>query len=425
MLVTTFVVLVLLLIAFVAWRKRVAERRNRNRPGFELEEAPPTFQVVALGLQGSGKTLLLASMYHRLKSPAGQSYFLKASPDDVLHLNQWFSQMADTSGEAGWPPGTAKGETRHFTFTVKTQIASGVRPRPMFHLKYLEYAGELLTEPQAPGSTVQEGLFDEIRRADALIGIIDGNHIRQHLDGAPQGQVRLEQTLNALVPIMLEAECPVSFVITKWDLLADVHPDERVRLELVQDLLTSNDHFRSLVKIHGSSRVVRLIPVSAVGPGFATVDSTGRVVKVPEGKVHPTRVDVPLSAVVPDLFAQVEGRLDEDARVAFHAEVHRRNQLTPLEAVASLVTFAGRTAGRAMVAAFGPSAAVVTGNAVMSMLLDSMGRGRGEPRGHLDEDLSQAERDHQQFRDARRQVIEDMRRKVAVLEDQLPHSRLS
>ncbi|MFF8271081.1 hypothetical protein ACF059_27350 [Streptomyces sp. NPDC016562] len=424
MLVTTFVVLLVLLIVFVSWRKRVAERQNRNRPGFELEETPPTFRVVALGLQGSGKTLLLASMYQRLKSPAGQSYFLKASPDDVLHLNQWFSQMADTTGEAGWPPGTAKGETRQFTFTVKAQVATGVKPRPMFHLTYLEYAGELLTEPQAPGSTVQEELFDNIRSADALIGIIDGNHIRQHMEGSPQGQIRLEQTLNALVPLMIEAECPVSFVITKWDLLAHLHPDESVRLELVQDLLTSNDHFRSLVKIHGASRVVRLIPVSAVGPGFATVDSTGRVVKVPQRHVHPTRVDVPLSAVVPDLFEQVENRLDEDARRAFHAEVHRRNQMTPLEAVSSLVTFAGRTAGRAMIAALGPSAAVLTGNAVMSMLLDSMG-GRGQPRENVDEDLSQAERDHQQFRDARRRVIEDMRRKVAVLEDQLPHSRLS
>ncbi|MEU9301475.1 hypothetical protein [Streptomyces sp. NPDC048269] len=418
--IVVIVILVLVRRAFRGWNNP-----RDSRPELEIEEATPTFQVVALGLQGSGKTLLLASMYHRLKSPAGQSYFLKASPEDVLHLNQWYSQMADTAVEAGWPPGTAKGETRHFTFTVKTQIAEGVRPRPMLHLKYLEYAGELLTEPQAPGSTVQEELYNNIRQADAMIGIIDGNNVRQHLDGSPRGQVRLEQTLNALVPIMIEAECPVSFVITKWDLLADLHPDERVRLELVQDLLTSNDHFRSLVKIHGNTRAVRLIPVSAVGPGFATVDSTGRVVKMPAGKVHPTRVDVPLSAVVPDLFDQVERRLDEDARTAFHAEVRRRNQMAPMEAVASLATFAGRAAGKAMLAAFGPSGAVVSGNAVLSMLLDSVGGERTESQMRLDRELSQAEQSHQQFRDARRRVLEDMRRKVAVLEDQLPHSRLS
>ncbi|MFD9408440.1 hypothetical protein ACFWBN_15700 [Streptomyces sp. NPDC059989] len=400
--------------------------RKKPDPGrLEIEEETPTFQVVALGLQGSGKTLLLASMYHRLKSTAGQSYFLKAPPDDVLQLNQWYSQMADTATEAGWPPGTAKGETRNFTFTVKSQVAVGVRPRPMLHLKYLEYAGELLTEPQAPGSTVQAELYDDIRQADAMIGIIDGNHVRQHLDGAPQGQVRLEQTLNALVPIMIEAECPISFVITKWDLLADLHPDEKVRLELVQDLLTSNDHFRSLVKIHSTARAVRLIPVSAVGPGFATVDSTGRIVKIPEGKIHPTRVDVPLSAVVPDLFDQVERRLGEDARAAFYAEARKRSQLAPMEAVASLVIFAGQTAGKAMLAAFGPSMAVLTGNAVLSMFLDSTSDERTEWQGRLGQNLSQAEQNHQQFCDARRRVLEDMRRKVAVLEDQLPHSRLS
>ncbi|MFI8273899.1 hypothetical protein ACIGBH_03125 [Streptomyces sp. NPDC085929] len=426
------VVLAILVVlgVYLVWQLRRRAKGSSSPSANEQSSSPPVheqsippFQIVALGVQGSGKTLLLASMYHRLRTPTGQSYFLTTSHADALQLNHWFSQMADTASADGWPPGTAKGESRHFSFTVKTRTADGALP--VLRLNYLEYAGELLTEPQAPGSTVQEELLAHIEEADALIGIIDGNHIRQHLDGAAGGLMRLEKTLDALVPIMIEATCPVSFVITKWDLLRDLHPDESTRLELVQDLLTSNDQFRSLVKIHGAARVVRLIPVSAVGPGFATVDSTGRIVKVPEGKVHPTRVDVPLSAVVPDLFDQVEGRLDRDVRSALYAGARRRNQLGPREALAFVSAFAGKVAGQALLAAFGASAATLAWTALLDLFFDSNVNAREQSQTRLDQDLSQAEKHLEDVREARRRVIEDMRRKVGVLEDQLPHSRLS
>ncbi|MET9957512.1 hypothetical protein ABZ128_00185 [Streptomyces sp. NPDC006326] len=416
------ILVVVIALVWIIWLWWASRRHTSESSPLVVEENIPAFQVVALGLQGSGKTLLLASMYHRLQTPAGQSYFLTASHEDVLQLNQWFSQMADTESANSWPPGTTKGESRHFSFTAKTRTAEGFRP--ILELKYLEYAGELLTEPQAPGSTVQEDLFAHIRQADALLGIIDGNHIRQHLDGVPTGLMRLEQTLDALVPAMIEATCPVSFVITKWDLLTGLHPDESTRLELVHDLLTSNDHFRSLVKIHGSGRVVRLIPVSAVGSGFARVDSTGRIVKVPHGTLHPSRVDVPLSAVVPDLFDQVEARLDKEARSAFYEEVRQRSRMTPMETITSMGTFVGKAAGQAVFAAFGTSV-TLTGNALVGLFLDSHRRARQQSQDRLDRELTEAEQRIEDLREARRRVIEDMRRKVAVLEDQLPHSRLS
>ncbi|MCT9935110.1 hypothetical protein N5079_33405 [Planotetraspora sp. A-T 1434] len=397
-------------------------RRTRTSRPLVVQETAPTFQVVALGLQGSGKTLLLASMYHRLKTPAGQCYFLTATHDDVLQLNQWYIQMADTASSGAWPRGTAKGETRHFTFTVKTRING--TPHTILHLKYLEYAGELLTELQDAGSTKQKELFDHIDTADALIGVIDGYHIRQHLDGHPEGPIHLERTLNALLPIMIEASAPISFVITKWDLLVDLHPDESTRLSIVHNVLTSNDHFRSLVNLHSATRVVRLIPVSAVGPDFAKIDTTGEIVKNSDGTVHPTNVDVPLSAVVPDMFEQVESRLDRESITALRSEVRRRTQQSTLEALASLSTFAGQMAGRTLLAAFGPSAAVV-GDSLLGFFLDSRMDAPSQEQMRLDQELSEAEQRIEQFRLARRRVLHDMRRKVDSLEGRLPHSRLS
>jgi hypothetical protein len=397
-------------------------RRGRTRRPLRLDAPVPTFQVVALGQQGSGKTLLLASMYHSLRVPADQRYYLTAPHDDVLRLNQWFDQMANTASSA-WPRGTAKGEGRLFTFTVKTRTTGPIST--IFNLNYLEYAGELLTEPQEPGSTVKDDLFTQIRAADALICVIDGYGIRQYLDGHPQGMARLAETLNALVPAITEASCPVNFIITKWDLLADLHPDENTRLSMVRDLLTSNAQFRALVNLQSTGRVVRLIPVSAVGPGFARIGSTGEIVKRPRAELHPTNVDLPLSVVVPDLFEQVEARLTQETQVALRSEVRRRTLMEPLDAVASLASFAGQTAGRVVMAAFGGSAVALVGDSLLGLFLDSRMEGARERRTGLDRELSEAERQLDQLRLARQRVLQDMHAKVIGLESRLPRSRLT
>ncbi|GAA1513307.1 hypothetical protein GCM10009677_52970 [Sphaerisporangium rubeum] len=405
-------------IVFAVVARRMSEKRTRAP--ITVEEKVPEFQVVALGLQGSGKTLLLASMYHCLRVPAGQSYFLHAPHRDVLQLNQWYAEMADTGTADLWPRGTAKGETRHFLFTVKTTV--GGTPRPMFHLKYLEYAGELLSDPQTEGSGKQDELFAHIRAADALLGVIDGYRLRQHLDGHPAGAAHLERTLNALLPAMIEASCPISFVITKWDLLADRYPDETRRLSVVHDLLMSNAHFRTLIHLHSATRIMRLVPVSAVGHGFATIDHDGDIVKTAATAVHPTNVDVPLSAVVPDLFDQVEARLTRENLAALDAEARRRRQQGPLEALASLTAFGGQIAGRALLAAFGPTAAVALGDTLLGLFLDSRGPDRQDP---ITQELTAAERHLDELTTARRRVLHDMRRKVHILEGRLPHTHLS
>ncbi|GAA1285981.1 hypothetical protein Psi02_56290 [Planotetraspora silvatica] len=397
-------------------------RRRRATGPLTVTETIPTFNVVALGLQGSGKTLLLASMYHRLKAPTGQCYFITATRDDVLQLNDWYLQMADTAATGAWPRGTAKGETRHFTFTVKTHIDGAAHP--ILDLKYLEYAGELLTDLQDAGSTKQQELFAHIDSADALIGVLDGYRIRQHVDGHPEGPLHLERTLNALLPVMLEATAPISFVITKWDLLTDLHPDESTRLNIVRNLLTSNDHFRSLVNLHGATRVVRLIPVSAVGPGFATIDPNGEIVKTPQSAVQPTNVDVPLSAVVPGLFEQIETRLDHDSIAAIRAEVDRRTRQGALEAFASLTNFAGQLAGRTVLAMLGTPGAAF-GDTVLGFFLDSRMGAPDDERARLGRELNEVEQRIESLQLARRRVMYDMRRKVDALEGRLPYSRLS
>ncbi|MEU7857852.1 hypothetical protein [Nonomuraea sp. NPDC049141] len=403
---------------------RFGSRKRRHDdppPGeAEIQAVIPTFHVLALGLPGAGKTLLLASMFHELQAPSRQSYYLSAADGDVARLSSWFAQMANTSQAEDWPRGTFASETRHLSFGVKTQ--AGDRVHEVLRLDYLEYAGELLTDAADINSDRRTELFAQVHSAHALLGIIDGGRIRQHLDGDPQGWTELHRTLNILVPHMIGASCPVSFVVTKWDLLSHLHEDENTRLSLVRDLLMSNDHFRTLVHLHSAQRVIRLIPVSAVGSGFASLDASGHVVKIRSAQARPAYVDVPLSAVVPDLFDQVEMRLDAKLRAALDAEARRQTRLNSAQSTAML---AFQASARALFGALSLPLAAFAADVLMGLPRDSRGMAAEQGQAGPASQASEAARRAGEFLRVRRQVLQDMRGKPTMLEERLPSSRLS
>ena len=80
--------------------------------------------------------------------------------------------------------------------------------------------------------------------------------------------------------IMAGATCPIHFVLTKWDLIRGfgepVDADDNVRLGLIRDALMNAPQLRALVDPHTfGDRIIRLIPVSAVGPELAQMGNDG------------------------------------------------------------------------------------------------------------------------------------------------------
>jgi len=71
--------------------------------------------------------------------------------------------------------------------------------------------------------------------------------------------------------------------------------------------------FAALVEARRRRRL-RMIPVSAVGHDFATLDEKGKVVKRDGGWIDPIYVDVPLCAVLPDALALAERSLPASER---------------------------------------------------------------------------------------------------------------
>jgi hypothetical protein len=118
---------------------------------------------------------------------------------------------------------------------------------------------------------------------------------------------------------------------------------------MVTAALLDSHQIRALVDAHSyGTRVVRLIPVSAVGPDFAAMDDTGHVVKRRDGQVRPTNVEVPFAAVLPDLFDQVTIQLDPALQPAVDRAARSRIAQRALDAERALASFRTHPAGIAL-----------------------------------------------------------------------------
>lgn len=323
MLVGLAIVIVVLLAARIV-RRRFVDAADRHA-SVEGDTGPPTFNVVALGASGSGKTVFLASMFNELKRRRrGRSYHLVTSVGEELLLTRTFDQIRDPAKE--WPEGTVPTDMRQFSFDCATRLDRGLHA--VMRISYLEYSGELLDDARNHDAPQLGSLVQHAAEANALFGIIDGRYLAQFMRGAPDGLRYVHATLSPMISLMLRASCPIHFILTKWDLVRDFgeaeEADDEDRLRLVSDeLLASTDIGHLVHETTHHERIVRLIPVTAVGPEFASIDDSGKVVKVPDAPLEPANLDVPLSVVVPDYFEQLEAELSEKDRERLEQRIRR------------------------------------------------------------------------------------------------------
>ncbi|GAA0949947.1 hypothetical protein GCM10009554_49160 [Kribbella koreensis] len=396
-------------------------RRTAEAPA---PPAVPHFRVVALGVAGSGKTVYLSSMFHTVNVPKpGRTYFLETNAAHRVYLSKVFDEVSDTSEP--WPRGTRTGETRELDFDC-VSFDAGIR-HTVFRISYLDYAGELLESEQEAGSTALSDLEARIRGAHGLLCMLDGYRVLQYLRNEPAGRRYFRSQIQPMTGIMAGASCPIHFVLTKWDLVRGfgepADADENTRLDLVRNALLETAHLRALIQTHTfENRVIRLIPVSAVGPHFAQMDQQGHVLKLPGGEVEPANVEVPLTAILPDLFRQVESSLDATTRRRLTEEARARRAQAGNASLDGLMSVpAGAALRQRLQDVVGGS----SGKEVMGMFLDWMG-------GASAEQVREAGRARQQYR-AQAQSIEAARAGVLAefgteldrLEQRLPASRLS
>lgn len=400
---------VLLVVALLVRRARRSTPASPQQTALELTAPVRRFEVVAIGLPGAGKTMLLTSMYQKLHTSAGRGFHVHAPQDQVARINTWYGQVNGT--ESDWPAGTARGETRSFDFTLLHDHApTGVVPG--IEIGYLEYAGELLADPDLSGSTTGHHVSTAIGNADALLGIIDGLLVLRAYEGDRRARSDLQISLNTMINVMLRSPAPVAFVVTKWDLLDGFGQDENVRLGKVRDLLLAADGFRDLVSTHAARRIVRLIPVSAVGPEFARL-ADGKIRKRPDGQLAPYGVELPFCAVVPDAVSQAEAALDQQTRETLRREAKEAARVGVRETLRRVGTWLTAQSGRSLVSLTG-----------LSLLVEVAAAEETQRNPPLRERLSAADQYAEDVIQSRRAVLEALRHQLAVLDARLPNARL-
>lgn len=258
----------------------------------------PTYNVVILGPSNSGKTVFLGSMYHKLSTQGESGFFLAVDDAQRTRLNQIYTEVAV---EEEWPDATFISDISNWTFTCKIQTPKGIYPACQFH--YTDYAGEILTDSR--NDTTYIAKFNEaVKKADVLLGLIDGSRLLSYINGEKTGTKWVLKELGNVLDLMQNTHKSIHFIISKWDLI-----EGKYTLEQVRNYLLEIDKFRNIVMNRNQNNntnnsdndkgVIRLIPVSSVGKGFAEQQPDGFMRKT--GKIpKPYNIELPIACILPD-----------------------------------------------------------------------------------------------------------------------------
>ncbi|NJM23461.1 MAG: hypothetical protein HC907_34930 [Richelia sp. SM1_7_0] len=245
-----------------------------------------------LGSSGSGKTVFLSSLYKRLSTQGELGFFLEVDGEEKRkRLINLYKQVAI---EKKWPPGTKYSEISEWIFTCSVQT----QELPIYsacQFEYLDYAGGRLTDESEEEDYEFEG---KLKNADALLGLLDGQRLRSLMRNEQLGTIWAISDLPNILSVMQRNKNPVHFVISKWDIL-----EEEYSLEEIRNRLFQIEEFKNLVNLRNKAgSPIRLIPISAVGKGFATLQPDGSMLKKLEGLPQPFQVEIPLACVLPDMI---------------------------------------------------------------------------------------------------------------------------
>ncbi|MDB9458629.1 hypothetical protein PN473_09470, partial [Dolichospermum circinale CS-545/17] len=254
-----------------------------------------------LGPSGSGKTVFLGSMYHKLSTQGESGFFLAVDDDQRKILNQIYTEVAT---EETWPEPTQVRNISNWKFTCKIQTPKGTYSACQF--QYTDYAGEMLTD-QKDDTTYIEKFNETIRNADVLLGLIDGSRLLSYMKGEASGKKWVFKDLANVLSLIQDTDKSIHFVISKWDLIED-----KYTLEDARNRLLEIEQFRNIIKTRSNNNymnnenngnddkgVIRLIPVSSVGKGFAEHQTDGSMKKT--GKLpKPYNIELPIACILPD-----------------------------------------------------------------------------------------------------------------------------
>jgi hypothetical protein len=271
--------------------------------GNSLSSLPPMkddamFQVMVLGTRGAGKTVFLASLFHLLgvQDRNGNNFILSCS--DVKNQNQLRSTFQQISSpERDWPSGTTS--SQEYIFDCE-HIKDGQKIK-LFKFRYFDFPGGFIAESN---ETDFGFILAQIEKSHSILVLLDGKKIRNLLENrdAPKGEPTIYDDLSTMGGILQKCVGkPLHFAITKSDILnLKANSLGRIKKKLLK-----HNAFRNIIE-QRDGRPTYLLPVSAVGNGFAEFDPvTQQMKKRADGLVQPIHVDMSLTFTLVDHLTKI------------------------------------------------------------------------------------------------------------------------
>ncbi len=268
-----------------------------------------SIKIVTLGGAAAGKTIYLASLYKKLSIQNNDrnlyyQFRLKASDrDSGRFLNSTFANIVDPNRD--FPSGT-----REFTqWNFDCQVKSNNKVYSVCQFNYLDYAGGTLNQPSSQSGQEKniERITESINNADVIFILLDGVKIFHLLHGnntAGGLHQWLYKDIANIFNDIQDKSIPVYFAITKWDCL---RPKYGSSLMEVQEKLKTFDQFKNFINgfSHDRERIIRLIPMSSLGDGFAEmlIGAEGKIEgmrKTGQLNIKPYNVEIPIAYALLD-----------------------------------------------------------------------------------------------------------------------------
>ncbi len=275
-----------------------------------------TYKIITLGASGSGKTVFLASMFKALGIQADHGFYLHVkNPKQQKLLNAIYTEII--AGDI-WPKGTRYSEISEWTYICRVKNP-GLEHYDACEFVYFDYAGGRLTDVNEEDTDLQ----NLIKQSDVILGLIDGKKIHALMSNSNQSDIDyfLNKDFPKIIKWMSDCRVPIHFVLSKWDLL-----EKKFSLKQIRDRLLEIPEFQLLVyKRNQANSPVRLIPVSSVGSGFATLEPDGSMKKIPGAIPKPFQVEVPISCVFPDGMKAQLGELSQKREQLENQKIGQQN----------------------------------------------------------------------------------------------------
>jgi hypothetical protein len=261
------------------------------------------FKVFVAGTSGAGKTAFLASMYNRMSAELHElGFYLDTSPNGANFLIKEYQELVNP--DKPWPPGTV--DVTEWDFSCR----NFARQQGLFDFSYLDFPGGFITDSDGLQQAEEFNISQKVQDANSLLFLIDGQKVHYFMEGIepPVGHSLLID-IDFLVSLAMRAniDVPIHFVLTKWDILDGVFT-----LESIKEKLLSIPKLKALIGTRRRAELpTRLIPVSAFGKGFATLDKSGRMVKNKTNNIpSPFQVELSIACTLIDGFRVAHRLMD-------------------------------------------------------------------------------------------------------------------